>query len=158
MASLHRAGGFVPPASECPVLAFSSPLLLLGLLIFATGAFAQARPAAGHCDRGKLAGRSYIECLEKALNDSDGALTEANRRAHTAIDARSDLAPTQRTRWKNTLEEAHGLFVRFRNFECQNVAPYEGGSRIGSFEERIACLVDKNLFRLDELRRRYQTP
>ncbi len=69
---------------------------------------------------------------------------------------RSDLAGTQRTRWKNTLDEAHGLFVRFRNFECQNVAPYEGGNRIGAFEERLACLVDKNLLRLQELRRRYE--
>src|SRR5690606_24665911 len=106
---------------------------------------ADPRPAAAQCDRSKLAGRGYIECLEKALFDADAALTEANRRAHTAVDARSDLAPTQRTRWKNMLDEAHGLFVRFRNFECQNVAPYEGGSRIGSFEERLACLVDKNL-------------
>jgi hypothetical protein len=69
---------------------------------------------------------------------------------------RSDLAGTQRTRWKNTLDEAHGVFVRFRNFECQNVAPYEGGNRIGAFEERLACLVDKNLLRLQELRRRYE--
>ena len=122
---------------------------------FSVTASPNPRPSAGQCDRSRLAGRGYIECLEKALHDSDAALTEATRRAHAVIDARSDLAPTQRTRWKNTLDEAQGLFVRFRNFECQNVAPYEGGSRIGSFEERLACLADKNLMRLEELRRRY---
>jgi hypothetical protein len=113
------------------------------------------RPATGLCDRSKLAGRGYVECLENALRDSDRALTEANSKAQATIDARADLAGTQRTRWKNTFDEAHGLFVRLRNFECQNVAPYEGGSRIGAFEERLACLVDKNLLRLEELRRRY---
>lgn len=138
-------------------MGFPCRLLVSILLaaVFPAAAFADPRPSAVQCDRGKLPGRGYIECLEAALRESDGALTEANRRAHAAIEARSDLAPTQRTRWKNTLDEAHGLFVRFRNFECQNVAPYEGGSRIGSFEERLACLVDKNLTRLEELRRRY---
>ena len=138
-------------------MGFPDRLLAAVLLatLFPAGASAGPRPSAAQCDRGKLAGRGYIECLEKVLRDSDEAVGHANRRAHATIDARSDLAPTQRTRWKNTLDEAQGLFVRFRNFECQNVAPYEGGSRIGSFEERLACLVDKNLMRLEELRRRY---
>ncbi|HEX5778083.1 MAG TPA: lysozyme inhibitor LprI family protein [Xanthobacteraceae bacterium] len=138
-------------------MGFPDRLLAAVLLatLFPAAASSGPRPSAAQCDRAKLAGRAYIECLEKALRDSDEAVGHANRRAHTAIDARSDLAPTQRTRWKNTLDEAQGLFVRFRNFECQNVAPYEGGSRIGAFEERLACLVDKNLMRLEELRRRY---
>jgi uncharacterized protein YecT (DUF1311 family) len=126
-------------------------------ILASTAAFAQ-RPAAGLCDRSKLVGRGYVECLENALRDTDRALAEANGKAQAAIDGRADLAATQRTRWKNTLDEAHGLFVRFRNFECQNVAPYEGSGRIGSFEERLACLVDKNLSRLEELKRRYDAP
>lgn len=108
------------------------------------------------CEREKLPGRGYVECLEAALRDSDRALTEANLRAQARIEARADLAVTQRTRWKNVLEEAQGQFIRFRNFECQNVAPYEGTSgRIGAFEERLACLVEKNVSRTQELKRRY---
>jgi uncharacterized protein YecT (DUF1311 family) len=129
-------------------------MLLTAAILLPTAALAE-RPAAGICDRSKLAGRGYAECLENAQRDYDRALTEANGRAQAKVEARSDLASTQRARWKNTLDEAHGLFVRFRNFECQNVAPYEGGSRIGAFEERLACLVDKNTLRLEELRRRY---
>jgi uncharacterized protein YecT (DUF1311 family) len=46
--------------------------------------------------------------------------------------------------------------VRFRNQECQAVAPYEGGgNRIGAFEERLACLIDKNVMRVRELEARY---
>jgi len=114
-------------------------------------------PVSAVCDRGKLPGRGYIECLEAALRDSDRALSEASIRAHARIEARADLVNTQRTRWKNVLEEAQGQFIRFRNFDCQNVAPYEGASgRIGAFEERLACLVEKNLARTQELLRRYK--
>lgn len=115
-----------------------------------------SRPVSATCEREKLPGRGYIECLEAALRDSDRALTESKLRAQARIESRTDLAVTQRTRWKNMLEEAHGQFIRFRNFECQNVAPYEGsGGRIGAFEERLACLVDKNMARTLDLLRRY---
>lgn len=130
-------------------------ILALSTLLSGTAA-AETRPAYAACDRQKLAGRAFIECLEAALRRSDQAVLDAVARAQAKIEARSDLVPTQRTRWKNTLEEAHGLFVRFRNFDCQNVAPYEGsGGRIGAFEERLACLIDKNTFRLRDLDARY---
>jgi len=130
---------------------------ILACLLLAGTARADHRPSHTACDRAKLAGRNFVECLERAVRESDAALSEAFTRAHARIDARSDLAPTQRTRWKNLLDEAHGLFVRFRNFECQNVAPYESaGGRIGSFEERLACLVDKNATRSSELTARYR--
>ena len=131
--------------------------LAAAFVVLACGAAgADTRPSAELCDRTKLAGRAFIECLESALRDTDRALAEANAKARAAVDARADLAPTQRTRWKNVLDEAQGLFVRFRNFDCQNVAPYEGsGSRIGAFEERLTCLVDKNLTRIGDLQRRY---
>jgi uncharacterized protein YecT (DUF1311 family) len=127
----------------------------IGLLL-ASAAMADHRPSHTVCDRAKLAGRGFVECLESALRESDQTVVQALERARDRIDARSDLIPTQRTRWKNLLDEAHGLFVRFRNFECQNVTPYEGaGGRIGAFEERLACLVDKNMNRAQELRTRY---
>lgn len=115
-----------------------------------------ARPSRAACERAKLPDRSYIECLEKMSRETDSALEAIVTRIRAAIDARSELAPVQKTRWKNALEEAQVLFVRFRNQECQAVAPYEGGNnRIGAFEERLACLVDKNSYRVRELEARY---
>jgi uncharacterized protein YecT (DUF1311 family) len=129
-------------------------ILVLGILPAAASGL---RPVSAACDRAKLPGRGYIECLEAALRYSDRALAEASLRAQARIEARADLANTQRTRWKNVLDEAQGQFIRFRNFDCQNVAPYEGaGGRIGAFEERLACLVEKNLARTQELLRRYK--
>lgn len=133
---------------------FGSAILYVAIL-FADSATAQTRSSQTICDRAKLPGRAYIECLEKASRDTDRAMNEALARARTIIESHTELAPVQKTRWKTALEEAHGVFLRFRGLECQNVAPYEGARGIGTFEERLACLVDKNIARAQDLKARY---
>lgn len=129
------------------------------LLTFPSATSAQEqRPSQAACERAKLPGRAYIECLEAAARAADKALNEAQVRARAVIDARADLAAVQKTRWKNALEEAQNAFIAFRNIECQNVAPYEGARGIGAFEERLACLVDKATARARELDSRYRKP
>ena len=113
------------------------------------------RPSRAACDRAKLPGRAYIECLEAAARAADKALNEAQARARATIDARADLAAVQKNRWKNALDEAMNAFIAFRNVECQNVAPYEGARGIGAFEERLSCLVDKATARTRDLDSRY---
>jgi uncharacterized protein YecT (DUF1311 family) len=146
------------PAIESRKLAARAVFAAIAISIFCVvpEAAGAAGPVSADCDREKLPGRSYVECLEAALRDSDRALSEASQRAQARVEARTDLAITQRTRWKNVLEESQGQFIRFRNFDCQNVAPYEGTSgRIGAFNERLACLIEKNMARTQELLRRY---
>jgi uncharacterized protein YecT (DUF1311 family) len=128
----------------------------LALLLAASARAQDPRPSQTACDRSKLgSGRAYVECLEAAVRTADEAMRTAHERARAAIDARGDLAPMQRTRWKNALEEAMSAFITFRNIECQNVAPYEGGGRIGVFEQRLACLIDKATTRAHDLDMRY---
>jgi hypothetical protein len=133
----------------------------LALVLFLTGAAQvpaqQPRPAREICDPMKLAGRPYFLCLEKATLDSNRDLEALIARIFELIDSRGDLAPVQKSRWKNSLEEAQVLFVRFRNQECQAVAPFEGTrtGRIGAFDERLTCLIDKNITRMRELETRY---
>ncbi len=139
---------------------FSVFLLLLGTSL----ALAQPkRPSLEACDTSKLAGRPYFLCLEKAMLDSNRELETLVERIMGFIEMRADLASPQKSRWKSSLEEAQILFVRFRNHECQAVAPFEsskppvapGGGRIGSFDERLLCLIDKNVARRRELEQRY---
>jgi uncharacterized protein YecT (DUF1311 family) len=133
-------------------------LLVLVFLIGAASAFAQSsRPSRELCDAAKLSGRPYILCLEKGMFDTNRELETLVERILGFIEMRPDLAPAQKTRWKNSLEEAQVLFVRFRNQECQAVAPFEGTKtgRIGSFDERLLCLIDKNVTRIRELEARY---
>jgi uncharacterized protein YecT (DUF1311 family) len=134
---------------------------LLPLLIWAAlsvnAAAQQQRPSHALCDANKLSGRPYFLCLEKAMFASNRELEALVERILGFIEMRADLAPAQKGRWKSSLEEAQVLFVRFRNQECQAVAPFEGTKtgRIGSFEERLLCLIDKNVTRTRELEVRY---
>jgi len=133
-------------------------LSLFLLIASAAGAFAQtARPAREICDPKTLSGRPYYLCLEKAMLDSNRELEALVSRIYELIDSRGDLAAAQRGRWKSSLEEAQILFVRFRNQECQAVAPFEGPNwaRVGTFEERLLCLIDKNIVRRRDLEARY---
>jgi uncharacterized protein YecT (DUF1311 family) len=127
----------------------------LASILLLTSAAAQERPSQAACERAKLPGRAYIECLEAAARAADEKLRAAQARARATIDARGDLASVQKTRWKNALEEAMNAFIAFRNVECQNVAPYEGTRGIGAFEERLACLIDKATARARDLDSRY---
>jgi uncharacterized protein YecT (DUF1311 family) len=127
----------------------------LASILLLTSAAAQERPSQTACERAKLPGRAYIECLEAAARAADEKLRAAQARARATIDARGDLASVQKTRWKNALEEAMSAFIAFRNIECQNVAPYEGTRGIGAFEERLACLIDKATARARDLDSRY---
>ncbi len=134
---------------------------LLSLLLFlaaTAGVCAQPqRPARELCDPKTLSGRPYYLCLEKAMLDSHREMEALVARIYELIESRADLAAAQRTRWKNSLEEAQILFVRFRNQECQAVAPFEGPNwaRVGTFEERLLCLIDKNVVRRRDLETRY---
>jgi hypothetical protein len=142
-----------------------APLSAFFLLAGAAIAFAQQakRPSLEICDPAKLTGRPYALCLEKAMRDSNSELEALVERILGFIDMRADLVAAQKNRWKSSLEEAQVLFVRFRNQECQAVAPFEGpkapegpkGGRIAFFEERLLCLIDKNVARIRELEVRY---
>jgi uncharacterized protein YecT (DUF1311 family) len=135
-----------------------SVVLVVASLVALAAVAEEVRPSRAACDRAKLAGRAYIECLGAAVRTSDQALAAALSRAHAVIDARSELTPAQKARWKNALDEAHGVFLRYRNLECQNVAPYEGSRGIGAFEERLSCLIDKGDARVRDLTSRYGGP
>jgi uncharacterized protein YecT (DUF1311 family) len=133
----------------------SALIPLLAIFAVTAAEAQQSRPSQAVCERAKLPGRGYIECLEKASRDTDRTMNEALARARAVIESHAELAAVQRTRWKTALDEAQGVFLRFRGLECQNVAPYEGAKGIGTFEERLACLVDKNIARARDLEARY---
>lgn len=129
-------------------------------LLLVGSALAQAqisRPSHEVCDPKTLSGRPYFLCLEKAMFETNRELEALIARILELIESRGDLAAPQKARWKSSLEEAQVLFVRFRNQECQAVAPFEGTKtgRIGAFDERLTCLIDKNVTRIKELETRY---
>lgn len=119
------------------------------------GDYWQASPA---CPRDASAPRDYAHCLYDTIRTSEQALEAEIANAMLVIDARADLAPAQRARWKSFLDEAQSRFLLYRNFDCQSVAPFEGPRGIGNFEQRALCLIGANTRRADDLRARYGRP
>lgn len=146
------------------------PLLLaLALLLGAAGGGAHAQPSApapkaavlepwpstARCRSGAALARDYNRCLYDAIQVSEKGMEAALANAFAVIEARGDLLPAQRNRWRVLLDEAQIRFGMYRNFDCQSVAPFEGLRGIGNFEQRALCLIANNERRAEDLRRRY---
>lgn len=113
--------------------------------------------------------RDYLDCLGNAQKDAERRLDRALAGVVAAIEATATVQPAQRRRWIGLIDEAQGRFVLWRNFECQSIAPYEGGSAaksiggrlgmgIGTMEQRFLCLIRLNSDRAGDLERRYPPP
>lgn len=120
---------------------------------------AEAAPASSlPCPRDSVPAAERGRCLYDTIRTSEQALEAELANALRVIDARSDLAPVQRSRWKSLLDEAQSRFLLYRNFDCQSVAPFEGRRGIGNFEERALCLITANTRRAEALAARYVRP
>jgi hypothetical protein len=112
-------------------------------------------PSTARCRAGVALARDYNRCLYDAIQVSEKGMEAALANAFAVIEARGDLLPAQRNRWRILLDEAQIRFGMYRNFDCQSVAPFEGLRGIGNFEQRALCLIANNERRAEDLRRRY---
>lgn len=139
--------------------------LLLAPLVLALPAQGQEASA---CVHGAGEPRAYLDCLSREQRASERHVTHAVAAARASIEARGELQPAQRRRWIGLLDEAQSRFVSWRDFECQSIAPYEGGGGqktiggrlggVGVLEQRITCLIGLNHTRAADIERRYDLP
>lgn len=152
------AGRASPPSGPTPAQVLThhlAPMPVRDGSAVDVASAAAAWPLGERCPRGQMSPREFNRCLYDAVRLSETILEAALDTAIEVIEARSDLMPTQRARWKGQLQETHSRFLLFRNFDCQSVAPYEGGRAIGNFEQRSLCLIVTNERRAQDLRLRY---
>ncbi|WP_454915266.1 lysozyme inhibitor LprI family protein [Xanthobacter sediminis] len=142
------------PLAETPVAPAADPAPEAEARSGGDGASASALP----CPRDLVPAGERSRCLYETIRTSEQALEAELANALRVIDARSDLAPVQRNRWKSLLDEAQSRFLLYRNFDCQSVAPFEGRRGIGNFEERALCLITANTRRAEALAARYGRP
>ena len=76
------------------------------------------------CDPAALHGPDLTRCLTEAAKESEAALGAAIEAALASIRTREGVFDTQRARWRNSLADSQGLWLRWRNAECQEVAPF----------------------------------
>jgi uncharacterized protein YecT (DUF1311 family) len=126
-------------------------------LVVATAALAQTPQRIGDmlCDGRKLAPQAYTECLRKAQEDSDRTMRDRIVAIAAVIDRTAGLPAPQKTRWKKALDDSQGLWLRFRNGECQDMTPFESTNKLRIAEEQRLCILEHNNRRMGELLQRY---
>jgi hypothetical protein len=117
----------------------------------------------GGCDTAALQGPALTECLTSADQQASASLKATLEAALDSIRTRSGVFDSQRARWRNSLAESQEMWLRWRNAECQNVAPYEGQAassnvmknRVAAFEAKLACTIRTSEARREDLAARY---
>jgi len=122
-----------------------------------------AAQAIGGCDPAVLQGPAFTQCLTTAEKRSTDQLSAVVAAALGSIATRKGIYDSQRGRWRNSLTASQNSWIRFRNDECQNVAPFEGQSgssgvlqaRTAAFDAKMICAITMNSARAADLARRY---
>ena len=136
--------------------------LALTLTALLAGNAATAAPLGG-CDPAVLQGNAYSQCLTEAERKSSEALGKTIAAAVNSIATRPGVFDTQRSRWRNNLIQTQEQWLRFRNAECQEVAPFEGQAasinvsknRTAAFEAKTICTIRTNEARAADIAARY---
>jgi uncharacterized protein YecT (DUF1311 family) len=141
-------------------------LLTIALLVLAAGAMPARAGTETGCDPATMTGGTFAQCLTAADKKSAEELDAAMANAMASIATRSGVFEAQRPRWKHSLADSQEIWLRFRNGECQEVAPFEGQAavtnalrnRMAAFEARLTCSVRMNRARAADLLARYPPP
>ena len=147
---MGRSRSLMPPIRRLAALATA----IAGLVLAETGpgaAQTQPRPSAALCDPTKLLLSAWDDCLRKGQADTDKAIDDALVKFRAVLDGRSDLSGSQRALLKRQIAESNDLWTRYRNHLCQNVVPILAGPRAKIYEENLACIIDLNSARKNEL-------
>ena len=132
-------------------------LFLTALLAFSTSAALaeESRPSQTICDANKIGARELADCLRIAADKSDKELMATVEAAIKSIDARTHMLSTQKSRWRRSLNDAESQWISWRDSECQDVAPFEGGMGAKGGDPRLSCIIDQNARRVADIRARY---
>ena len=140
----------------------TQPLTLCAILaLAAAGAAAPvlaeivSRPSQVACDARKLGARELAECLRIGADRADSELRTAVEAALKSIDSRQGLMSGQKARWRRSLSDAQALWATWRDSECQDVAPFEGGMAAKGADPRLSCIIDYDAQRAANLKARY---
>lgn len=162
-AATRRSSGRFP-ALPAPALV-AAVALVAALVAALPSARAQDAPA---CVKQGTEPRAYLDCLSRQQKLSEQRLAHAIAAAQAKIEGRQELQPPQRKRWTTLFTESQSRFTGWRDFECQSIAPYEGGAgaktvggRLGGatvIEQRLNCVTRLNDERSADLERRYELP
>ena len=114
-----------------------------------------ARPSQTLCDSKKIGARELADCLRAAADRSEKDLAAVIEAAAKSVDTKVGLLSNQKARWKRSLNESQAQWLGWRDTDCQDVAPFEAGMSAKGGDPRLACIIDHNAQRIDEMKSRY---
>ena len=103
----------------------------------------------------KIGARELADCLRAAADQSEKDLAAAIEGAAKSINGRAGLLNGQKSRWKRSLNESQAQWLGWRDTDCQDVAPFEAGMNAKGGDPRLACIIDRDAQRIDEIKARY---
>jgi uncharacterized protein YecT (DUF1311 family) len=122
----------------------------LSCLVVLAASSARAAPV---CDPAQIGARELADCLRTASDKSERDLASALEAALKSIDAKPKMLTTRKTRWKRFLNDSQAQWTSWRDEECQDLAPLESPPNGG--DPRLACIIERNTKRAEDLRARY---
>ena len=129
---------------------------IVALALTAPAAVADTlRPSQVACDSKKIGARELADCLRQAADRSDKEMAATIDAAVKTLEARQGLLSAQKARWKRSLNESQAQWIGWRDTECQDVAPFEAGLGAKGADPRLACIIDHNAQRSEEIKARY---
>ena len=115
----------------------------------------EGRPSQTLCDANKIGARELADCLRIAADKSDKELMATVEAAIKSIDAKTHMLSSQKARWRRSLNDAEAQWISWRDSECQDVAPFEGGMGAKGGDPRLSCIIDQNARRVADIKARY---
>ena len=126
------------------------------LMLMAPAALADnLRPSQIACDAKKIGARELADCLRLAADHSDKDLAATIDAAVKSLESRQGMMSAQKARWKRSLNESEAQWIGWRDTECQDVAPFEAGLGAKGADPRLACIIDHNAQRAEDIKARY---
>ena len=126
------------------------------LMLMAPTALADnLRPSQIACDAKKIGARELADCLRLAADHSDKDLAATIDAAVKSLESRQGMMSAQKARWKRSLNESEAQWIGWRDTECQDVAPFEAGLGAKGADPRLACIIDHNAQRAEDIKARY---
>lgn len=134
---------------------FAAAALAFLVLTPAMAAAEDARPSQLACDANKIGARELADCLRSGADRANRELEQTVEAAIKSIEQRPGVLSSQKSRWRRSLSDAQAQWVSWRDSECQDVAPFEGGMTAKGGDPRLSCIIDYDAARVASLKARY---
>jgi uncharacterized protein YecT (DUF1311 family) len=129
---------------------------LLFLMTIVAPALAASTPSRRLCNPDRIKQtNAWVDCLQKALDESEAKLSTTVGKIAKAMQAGSVLEEPNRTEIRALFEATHKKWMSVRDDDCKSYSAHQAGLGFGAVQYRLMCLLDETTYRIDNLKARY---